>query len=90
MGRGRGWGDRTGGAGRWAGTGAAGDGARVTRAGIRTRSAGLAGGVGPGVRWKAFPLSLVRLEFMMRYPCSAGVQAPLWSCCWRVVSEMQS
>lgn len=62
MGRGRGWGDRTGGAGRWAGTGEAGEGAQVTRAGIRTRSAGLPGGVGPGVRSKAFPLSLVRLE----------------------------
>jgi hypothetical protein len=63
VGRGRGWGDGAGGAGRWAGTGAAGEGAQVTRAGIGTRSWRLTGGVGPGVRWKASPLSLVRLEF---------------------------
>lgn len=50
------------GAGHGAWTGAAGEGAQVTRAKIETRSASLTRGAGSGVRSEAFPLSLVRLE----------------------------
>lgn len=72
VGRGRAWGDRARGAGRWAGTGAAREGAQVTQAGLRTCSAGLPGGVGHGVRSKAFPLSLVRLESGSSRVCDAS------------------